>query len=327
MMLARSAALLLLVAPFSFAHSDAPSKSAPAVADAAKTGSAMTPLAHVEVRGEGPVQMILIPSSGFDWTVFSQFMSRNAKLYTMHAVTLPGYAGTQAPPAKDTDSYIDGKWVENAEKAILAYIDEKKIGKPVIVGHSQGGHLAQKIALEHPDKVRAVISIDGYPALAMDDPEHDQITREQRLELIRDYIAPTFEKGNLVTMQQQFLPSMVTNANRAAELATIVGKNDEAVLERYTLEFAASDLTPMMGKNTTPILITAAIPDAAVVAEAAALDPMRNLWKKLIGKAPNYTLVFFENTRQFVMDDAPQALDAAIANFLNGKPVEGTKRP
>ena len=49
----------------------------------------ITPVAHVETIGSGPIHVVLIPSLGCDWSVWSGFMARNSKRFTMHAVTLP----------------------------------------------------------------------------------------------------------------------------------------------------------------------------------------------------------------------------------------------
>ena len=55
-------------------------------------------LAHVETRGEGDTHLLLVPGLLCDWTVWESFMERNAERYTMHAVTLPGFGGTEPPP-------------------------------------------------------------------------------------------------------------------------------------------------------------------------------------------------------------------------------------
>src|SRR5688500_2392184 len=52
------------------------------------TSVPFSPVPHVEVRGKGPIQMVLIPGLLSDWTVFESFMERNGERYTMYAVTL-----------------------------------------------------------------------------------------------------------------------------------------------------------------------------------------------------------------------------------------------
>src|SRR5262245_47521140 len=78
----------------------APPAAAPKVDQpaAAPSTGAVTPLGHVEVRGTGPVPVVLIPNLVMDWTIFESFMQRNSEKFTMYAVTLPGFAGSAPPP-------------------------------------------------------------------------------------------------------------------------------------------------------------------------------------------------------------------------------------
>src|SRR4051794_4581202 len=109
--------------------------------------------------------MVLIPGLVSDWSVFESFMTRNADKYTMYAVTLPGFGKSQAPPQPaEGESYTAGAWMANAERAILQMIDEKKLDKPVVVGQALGGHLAMRIAVLHPEKVKSVIVLNSMPA-------------------------------------------------------------------------------------------------------------------------------------------------------------------
>jgi len=304
------------------AHADP--KAAPSAAAPAR---AFTPLAHVETRGSGAEHVILIPGLGTDWTVFESFMSRNAERYTMHAVTLPGFGGSEPPPLREGSSFEDGAWLANAEKAILALVQEKKLDKPMLVGHWLGGHVAIRLVAHNPGVFKRAVSIDGYPALAMSTPDHGgETTREDRLEIVREFIAPSMEREDLGKQLKSHLRGMVTNPERAEALGAMVGRTPTPTLVRYALEMSASDTTPELKKLTTPLLIIAAIPDDAVVPDEGMREGMRDRWRELLKGLPNTTLVFFENTRLFVTEDAPTELDAAVANFASGKPVTGRAR-
>lgn len=288
--------------------------------------SNVTPLAHVETRGTGPVHIILIPGVGFDWTVFESFMDRNKERYTMHAVTLPGFGGSTPPAAAEGSTWEDGAWLQNAEKAVLQFVEQKQPDKPVIAGHALGGHIAIRLAAHYPERFRSAIAIDGFPALAMDDPDKPSISQEDRVKLIKDFIEPQFAKDDFATMQGKMLPSMVTDASRAEALGRIAGKVPSPTLVRYTLEGAASDMTPALKDLKIPLLVIAAIPDDAVVPDPLVFEGMRTRTIAMMKGAPNASLVFFENTRHFVTEDAPKELDAAFAAFVDGKDVQGKPR-
>ena len=57
--------------------------------------------------------------------------------------------------------------------AMSALVD--RIGRCVIVSHSQGGHLGWQTAIARPDKVAAILSIEPGMTEGLDDPEFPQI--------------------------------------------------------------------------------------------------------------------------------------------------------
>ncbi len=77
--------------------------------------------------------------------------SLSQKGFEVYNVDLPGFGGTELPPNPYyIDDYID---------AILSFIEEQKITKPFLVGHSFGGKIALKIAATRPQLVRGIIAI------------------------------------------------------------------------------------------------------------------------------------------------------------------------
>jgi pimeloyl-ACP methyl ester carboxylesterase len=61
-----------------------------------------------------------------------------------------------APSAEDGPFTVE-RHVADA----LCVMDGLGVVRPVVLGHSWGGHLALRLAVEHPDRVRAVVVIDG----------------------------------------------------------------------------------------------------------------------------------------------------------------------
>ena len=69
---------------------------------------------------------------------------------------------------------------------LLEFMDDHQIVNPILIGHSMGGKVAMNFALEHPQKVHRLISVDmsvrAYPA------------RLQHMEIIEAMLAVDFEK-------------------------------------------------------------------------------------------------------------------------------------
>ncbi len=88
----------------------------------------------VEVSGRGR-PMLLIPGLTSGGDVWTATVAEFAKDHEVHVFTLAGFAGV-APIATDTG------WLRLQRDAIAGYIRERRLEKPVIVGHSLGGMLA-----------------------------------------------------------------------------------------------------------------------------------------------------------------------------------------
>ncbi|EKF41281.1 hypothetical protein NA8A_17348 [Nitratireductor indicus C115] len=73
-------------------------------------------------------------------------------------VDRPGHGGSQAGPAENRRP--DGQ-----AHAIARLMDERGIGRAIVVGHSYGGAVAAALALEHPEKLRGLLLLSPvlYP--------------------------------------------------------------------------------------------------------------------------------------------------------------------
>jgi pimeloyl-ACP methyl ester carboxylesterase len=72
---------------------------------------------------------------------------------------------------KPDDGYDFASLVED----LRAVIDEMDIDPPIVVGQSWGGNLAMELAVRRPDRVRAVVGVDGGTIeLSVAYPEWDQ---------------------------------------------------------------------------------------------------------------------------------------------------------
>ncbi|MGC4054409.1 MAG: alpha/beta hydrolase [Paludibaculum sp.] len=121
---------------------------------------AAAPAFHVDVVAPAPdkPRMILIPglqSAGAVWdTTVAHFKDR----YECHVLTLAGFAGQ--PPLPDSEPLL-----KTVRDQLSAYIREKKLAKPVIVGHSLGGFLALWMAESEPELTGPIVIVDSLPFL------------------------------------------------------------------------------------------------------------------------------------------------------------------
>jgi pimeloyl-ACP methyl ester carboxylesterase len=313
----------------------------------AKPPGASTPLGNlgaVEKRGRGPIPMILIADIRTDWSLYRSFMDRNAERYTMYAVTLPGYGGAPAPPRPETLDLKTTPWWDGAEKGVISLIEKNRLNKPVVVGTAASSYLAARLAVNHPDKIRAAVVIDGnvYAAFrSLANPDYPA-TPEERPDVL-------MKQPGAIGMISEFLPALtpsresaearikalqpaqltqfsagVREIERARAMAIDAAVLSDPRAYRYNVELFASDLTGTLKNLKVPLLAIPAIHDDNSPGQGG---PAPSQWYEAKMKFPSIplTVVPFENTRTYVTEEAPQELDRAIESFLAGKPVEGRR--
>lgn len=107
---------------------------------------------HYLEQGSGERTVILMHG----WSGSSQSLKDLQELlasggFHVFNLDLPGFGGTVLPPkAFKLDDY---------QATILKFIADKKITKPILIGHSFGGKIALKIAATHPDAISAVVAM------------------------------------------------------------------------------------------------------------------------------------------------------------------------
>ncbi len=313
----------------------------------AKPPGGTTPLGNlgaVEKRGRGPIPMILIADIKTDRSLYRTFMDRNADRYTMYAVTLPGYGGTPAPPRPETLDLKSTPWWDGAEKGVINLIEKNRLNKPVVVGMATSSHLAIRLAVNRPDRIRAAVVIGGniystfrslanpdYPATLEERP--DVLMKQPgAIGMISEFLPALMPSRESAEARIKALPpaqlsefaARVHEIERARTLAVDDAVSSDPRAYLYNVEMFASDLSLALKNLKVPLLAIPAIHDDSSPGQAG---PAPSQWYEAKMKYPAIplTVVPFENARTYVTEDAPQELDREIESFLAGKPANGRR--
>jgi pimeloyl-ACP methyl ester carboxylesterase len=285
-------------------------------------------LGGVTRAGTGTQAMVLIPGWGFGAEIFDEFMAGFAGQYRMWAVTLPGFGGTAAPPSPgEKTSLGEQTWTNGALAGIEKLIADEKIEKPVIVGHWLGGtQIALRLALKHPDKIKAVVILSGSARLFSSDTSYATRygTPERRVATIDNYWAPRWFKT--VTREtwddNNFLPGdYAVNPVRGLRLWREAASPKLHVWVRYLCEFNAQDITFEMGKLAVPTLLL-----KPGLENVPINDLSRNYmetychtsWEGSIENHPKITAKTIPNSRVCLWFDQPEEVNKAVVDFLKG---------
>ena len=289
--------------------------------------SAAGTLGAVVERGKGPIDMVLVSGFGVGASAFEGFMRRNANRYRMLAVTLPGFEDTPAPPMPvPGTSYGDQTWTRSATDAVVKLIRERRLDRPVLVGHFiNGTQVAMRLALDHPEMVRAVVLLAGTPRYEPVTAGRfwpKNLTLEQKVQAVDRFSAPrwfktvtrgTWVKGNFVATDYSVEPVL---GKRFADLAN---KPPLPVLVRYLCEFHASDLWPDLPRLQRPLLVI-----QPSFTESVRADTTRSYlqgyftepWRGRLEGRPRTETLFLENAGILVMEDQAGVVDRKIADLL-----------
>ena len=102
--------------------------------------------------------LMLLAGKGFTAHEFDQFAPTLTNSYHVYGITRRGYGLSTVPPTTDAN-YTADRLAED----VLAVLDQLRLVRPVIVGHSIAGEELSSIGVRAPEKVAGLVYLDaGY---------------------------------------------------------------------------------------------------------------------------------------------------------------------
>lgn len=244
----------------------------------------------VEVIGSGP-DVILIPgltAGRGTWRSTAEAIPG----HRYHLVQVAGFAGE---PARGN---AGGAIVSPLADELIRYIEDRRLRRPAIVGHSMGGTLAMMIAARRPDLVGRIMVVDMFPQPA------GLLGQSARgigplADSLGQFAATPGGRRLFGALMNAFSPPGSTNRN-----------SDPDVVGRAMRELARIDLTPQLPRIRAPLTVVYASPDEAA---AEALD---RSFRDAYASARSPRLVRIDDSGHMVMFDQPARFRAEVRAFL-----------
>ncbi|GAB2912759.1 alpha/beta fold hydrolase [Rheinheimera gaetbuli] len=263
----------------------------------------------VKVLGQGPA-VILIPGVASSGDVWQSTVETLQGAYQLHIFTLAGFAGVKPIPMQ---SWGEG-YLATQQQAILRYISEQQLDKPVVIGHSLGGYLALALAAGAPEQIGGAINVDGLPALGA-------LFAQNRA---GQDAAPS---GNAATADKPSQPqrgsfdpmgmakSMANNEQWQQRIVADMYRSDGATSGRVMGELMRADLRPQLGKIRVPVLTLGALQHGAPYSTP---EQVQKNYENQLTNAPTqyHSFAFARESKHFIMADAPEWLNQHIQQFL-----------
>ncbi|GAB2992428.1 alpha/beta fold hydrolase [Psychrosphaera aestuarii] len=263
-----------------------------------------------EVTGQGK-PIILIPGFSNDQRVWKAQTKALSKTHQVHLISLAGYAG-QSPCL-----YKSG-FLSTVSEQLIDYIENNKLQDVTLVGHSLGGLLSMKLAIEKPNLFSHIISVDGLPFIG------PIFTRDNNTE-INDI---AFQAKQIKTMYKQASPSQIefmTQQGMAVQTNSLTGQkeildmaktSDSATLGDSIFDVMSTDLRPDLHKITSKLLLIGASGGFSSQAEH---QYIKALYQAQLFDKVDAELVMNTNAKHFVMYDDSDWLTDRIIDFISVK--------
>ena len=260
----------------------------------------------VEVTGQGS-PVILIPglaSSGAVWQSTVARLCGPQAGRQCHVLTLAGFAGV-AP--------VDGDMLAQAEAQLAGYIAAQKLRQPAIIGHSLGGFLALKMAIDHPEHTGKLVIVDALPALGA--TQLPSITKEQ-LQAMSQQMQTAMRAQDAATASASQRRSVAGMATAPADVERIIGwgqRSDKDTVINAMGTLMASDLRQDVARIASPTLVLGTWIAYKDFAPRAAIE---QTFRSQYAQLPGARVEMADTARHFIMYDQPDWMFGRIEQFL-----------
>jgi non-heme chloroperoxidase len=243
---------------------------------------------HLEVLDWGGTGRPLILLAGLGGTahVFDKFAPKLTAAYHVYGITRRGYGASSVP--------ADGYSADRLGDDVIEVMDQLKIRRPVLVGHSIAGEELSSIGSRHPEKVAGLVYLDAGYAYAYYDASRGDLSFDLRdlqkkldgltPEVVQELLTvdlPRFERDLRERQKdQETMPAAFHAAQNSAPADSPVAAAIEAGTQKYTslsvpalaIFAAPHDLGPLEGSDPQARAIFEARDLLNTEAQAAAFE-------------------------------------------------------
>jgi pimeloyl-ACP methyl ester carboxylesterase len=208
-------------------------------------------------------------------------------------------------------------------KELAAYIRDRHLDRPIIVGHSLGGTLAMAVAIDHPDLVGPLVIVDMVPFLGgtvMQVRTADEA--KPRIAAMRTGMdAMSAEQWEQYARSGESVKYMVTGEANLKTLIQWSSASDRHTVTEVLADIYGLDLRDEVAQIRTPVLALGTFRGVHdQVMDLAKFDVTPQMvafsFALQFAKLPRLHFALAENARHFIMFDDPSWFFAQLESFL-----------
>ena len=245
-------------------------------------------------EGEG-VPILFLHGIGGGAHVFEPQLDHFAQRYRAIAWEMPGYAGSAPLPLVT---------MEALAASLGNFIQALGLDRPILVGHSLGGMIVQRLLAEAPHIARAVVLSQTTPVFGSRDPAWAEA-------FIADKLGP-LDAGQ--TMQQIAEESVRTSAAPGTDPARLIAA--QAAFAATPASTYRDMVLVMPGFDLRAALPTIVIPTLVLAGSLDQLAPPSGC-QRMATRIPGAQYVELEGVGHLAHAEHPAAFNAALDDFLS----------
>ncbi len=249
-------------------------------------------LEYAEQGDPNGVPLVLLHGYGDSRRSYDLVLSRLPKSIHVYALTQRGHGDSEQPAS--------GYNPRDYAADVAAFLDAVKLPKAVIVGHSLGSYIAQRFALDYPERVRGLVLIGSFVTVRGNsgvqelwDTTISKLPESVDSTFIREFQQSTFQKP----IPLEFFETVVR------ESAKVPGRVWRAVMA----ELLKTDFSAELGRIKAPTLIVWGDKDSFF---------LRAEQERLAKAIANSKLVIYEGIGHCPNWESPERVAADLTTFV-----------
>jgi pimeloyl-ACP methyl ester carboxylesterase len=262
---------------------------------------------HVKTRGEGEPVIMLLHGFGASLYSWQPVMDTLAQLGMVIAYDRPAFGLSERPLTWEGQN----PYGPEAQVAIvIELLDHYNVQRAILVGHSAGGTVAMRVALERPERVSALILVDpavyaegGMPAFVRPLLATPQMRRLGPL-----FVRQIRERGLKIIETAWHDPSKIETETLEHYQKPLQADNWDRALWEFTLASHDSSLVERLDELNAPTLVITGDDDRIVPTGQSI---------RLAGELPNAQLVVIDESGHIPHEEQPQVFMDAVMSFMN----------
>jgi non-heme chloroperoxidase len=153
----------------------------------------MTYLPYVEHGDPDGVPVVMLHGVTDSWRSFEHVLPHLPDSIRAIAVTVRGHGDAPKPDG--------GYLIEDLAADVVELMDDLDLGPAIVVGHSMGSWVTQRLAIDHPERLLGVVLAGSFSGKPSDDPEMLAFCEEMGAlqDPVTDEVAREFQESTVAT--------------------------------------------------------------------------------------------------------------------------------